>query len=187
MDNLLARRLRRWGWGTGIATVVIVVVLALAGAYMLDYSLFPKMRHGHNLPWRLDNIISESPQLRPWADSLKHSHALHDTVVLMPTGERHHATYINASEPSRRVAVLVHGYRDNGMGMMHVASIYHHMGYNILLPDLHAHGKSEGEGVQMGWKDRLDVMRWMAVADSLWGGTEGTAMVLTASRWAPPR
>lgn len=178
MDNLLARRLRRWGWGTGIATVVIVVVLALAGAYMLDYSLFPKMRHGHNLPWRLDNIISESPQLRPWADSLKHSHALHDTVVLMPTGERHHATYINASEPSRRVAVLVHGYRDNGMGMMHVASIYHHMGYNILLPDLHAHGKSEGEGVQMGWKDRLDVMRWMAVADSLWGGTEGTAMVL---------
>ena len=147
MDNLLARRLRRWGWGTGIATVVIVVVLALAGAYMLDYSLFPKMRHGHNLPWRLDNIISESPQLRPWADSLKHCHALHDTVVLMPTGERHHATYINASEPSRRVAVLVHGYRDNGMGMMHVASIYHHMGYNILLPDLHAHGKSEGEGV----------------------------------------
>ena len=178
MDNLLARRLRRWGWGIGIATVVIVVVLALAGAYMLDYSLFPKMRHGHNLPWRLDNIISESPQLRPWADSLKHCHALHDTVVLMPTGERHHATYINASEPSRRVAVLVHGYRDNGMGMMHVASIYHHMGYNILLPDLHAHGKSEGEGVQMGWKDRLDVMRWMAVADSLWGGTEGTAMVL---------
>ena len=36
MDNLLARRLRRWGWGTGIATVVIVVVLALAGAYMID-------------------------------------------------------------------------------------------------------------------------------------------------------
>lgn len=61
MDNLLARRLRRWGWGIGIATVVIVVVLALAGAYMIDYSLFPKMRHGHNLPWRLDNIISESP------------------------------------------------------------------------------------------------------------------------------
>ena len=45
MDNLLARRLRRWGWGTGIATVVIVVVLALAGAYMLDYSLFPKRGH----------------------------------------------------------------------------------------------------------------------------------------------
>ena len=167
MDNLLARRLRRWGWGTGIATVVIVVVLALAGAYMIDYSLFPKMRHGHNLPWRLDNIISESPQLRPWADSLKHSHALHDTVVLMPTGERHHATYINASEPSRRVAVLVHGYRDNGMGMMHVASIYHHMGYNILLPDLHGHGQSYGKDIQMGWKDRLDVMHWIDIAPGI--------------------
>lgn len=62
--------------------------------------------------------------------------------------------------------------------MMHIASIYHHMGFNLLLPDLHAHGRSEGEAVQMGWLDRLDVMRWMEVANSRFGHDGSTRMVL---------
>ena len=40
MDNLLARRLRRWGWGIGIATVVIVVVLALATLGVSNVALY---------------------------------------------------------------------------------------------------------------------------------------------------
>lgn len=166
-----------WFVATGII-VVIVALLVFAGNYMLHYSLFPNMRHSHSLSWRLGNIIEQNPQLRPWVDSLQQVHALRDTFLVMPTGERHHATYIAARKPTRRVAVVVHGYRDNGMGMMHIASIYNGMGYNVLLPDLHAHGKSQGEGIQMGWKDRLDVMQWMALADSLWGGSEGSLMVL---------
>ncbi len=161
----------------GIA-VTIIVVLALAGNYMLDYSLFPDMRHGHSLKWRLENIISQNPQLRTWADSLKQNHALRDTFLLMPSGERHHATYIAAATSTPRVAILVHGYSDNGMGMLHIASIYNCMGFNVLLPDLHAHGKSQGKGIQMGWKDRLDVMQWMTLANNMWGGTAGTQMVL---------
>ena len=35
------------------------------------------------------------------------------------------------------------------------------LGYNIVMPDLHASGKSEGEAIGMGWNDRLDVMQWM--------------------------
>ncbi len=166
-----------WFVATGII-VVIIALLAFAGNYMLHYSLFPNMRHSHSLSWRLNNIIDQNPQLRPWVDSLKQAHALRDTFLVMRSGERHHATYIAAPRPTCRVAVVVHGYRDNGMGMMHIASIYNRMGYNVLLPDLHAHGKSQGEGIQMGWKDRLDVMQWMALADSLWGGAEGSQMVL---------
>ena len=164
--------------GFAVVCVVLLAALGLGSDYMLRYALRPTMAHSHDLSWRFHNIIDENPQLRPWADSLQRHQALRDTFVTMPTGERHHATYILAPRPTDRVALLVHGYEDNGMGMMHIASIYHHMGFNLLLPDLHAHGRSEGEAVQMGWLDRLDVMRWMAVADSLWGGTEGTAMVL---------
>ena len=29
------------------------------------------------------------------------------------------------------------------------------------MPELHACGESEGEAIQMGWKDRLDVLQWM--------------------------
>ena len=42
------------------------------------------------------------------------------------------------------------------------------MGFNVLLPDLHACGKSDGKAQQMGWLDRLDVLQWINIADSLW-------------------
>ena len=96
----------------------------------------------------------------------------------MPTGERHHAVYIRAPRPSNKVAVLIHGYKDNCMGMIHIGYVYGQLGFNLLLPDLHAHGKSEGEGIQMGWKDREDVMRWMAVADSLFRGSSASSQMM---------
>ena len=46
------------------------------------------------------------------------------------------------------------------------------MGYSILLPDLHAHGLSEGDLIGMGWNDRLDVLHWMTVASRLFGADD---------------
>ena len=108
------------------------------------------------------------PEIVPWIDSLKQAKALRDTFVVMPTGERHHAFFVYGPRPTVRTAVLVHGYHDCAMRMIQLGYVYHHLlGYNILLPDLHAHGQSEGDAVQMGWKDRLDILRWTAIADSL--------------------
>ena len=61
--------------------------------------------------------------------------------------------------------------------MLPIGHLYsHHLGYNILLPDLHAHGLSEGDAVQMGWLDRLDVLQWMDTANELFG--DSTRMVV---------
>lgn len=57
--------------------------------------------------------------------------------------------------------------------MMMIAHIYAKMGYNVLLPDHHGHGQSEGKRIQMGWKERKDVLRWMAIADSLFSDSLG--------------
>ena len=46
----------------------------------------------------------------------------------------------------------------------------------MLLPDLRYSGLSGGEAFQMGWKDRLDVLRWMNVANQLYG--DSTRMVV---------
>ena len=43
------------------------------------------------------------------------------------------------------------------------------LGFNILLPDLQHQGESEGRAIQMGWKDRLDVLQWMNITNKyLW-------------------
>ncbi|MCR5179905.1 MAG: alpha/beta hydrolase [Bacteroidaceae bacterium] len=72
----------------------------------------------------------------------------------------------NNSEP--RVAVCIHGWRQQAISILHIARIYHQqLGCDVLLPDLHAHGLSEGETIGMGWKEREDVLHWMKVAAEL--------------------
>ena len=38
---------------------------------------------------------------------------------------------------------------------------YAENGFNVLIPDLRAHGKSEGEIIGMGWLDWLDLIVWI--------------------------
>ena len=57
--------------------------------------------------------------------------------------------------------ILVHGYQANRQAMRGLASKYYEQGYNILMPDLRAHGDSEGEYIGMGWPDRLDLLQWI--------------------------
>ena len=62
--------------------------------------------------------------------------------------------------------------------MMHIGYMFHHdFGYNILLPDLHSHGKSDGRYIQMGWRDKDDVRRWIDVAIGTFGNN--TDIVIT--------
>lgn len=167
-----------------LRSLIIAIFVAIAGGlfvaswYMLDRALMPSVRHGSLLESRLDKMLRGYPQIRPWIDSLKGAGALRDTFVFMPSGERHHAVCVRAAQSSNKVAVLVHGYKDNCMGMIHIGYVYGRLGFNLLLPDLHAHGKSEGDAIQMGWEDRKDVMRWMAVADSLFRDSAATSRMM---------
>lgn len=141
--------------------LVLMVVVTIGGSfYMLNYSLSPSASRqdtAKRFAWLFDNY----PETKPWVDSLRQAGGLRDTFVTMPTGERHHAYLIRPQSPARRTAVVVHGWRDQGAGMFQIARLYELMGYNVVVPDLHAHGLSEGEAIGMGWHERLDVLHWM--------------------------
>ena len=58
-----------------------------------------------------------------------------------------------------------------------IGYLYNHdLQYNVLLPDLQHQGESGGPAIQMGWKDRLDVMQWMHIANQIYG--DSTQMVV---------
>lgn len=143
--------------------IILAILILSASEGFIQYALKPSLKN-HPAP--------------EWVDSVISSGALKDTFLIShDSGDSIHAWYLRADSTTKDVAVLVHGYTDDAWMMGTYAEIYdRHLHYNIILPDLHYHGKSKGEYVQMGWRDRLDVLQWCAFADSLFGGS--TSQVL---------
>lgn len=150
---------------------VLGLVILFGSLYMLSFSLKPLGTIEQKNATAYSAMLAEYPQIAPWLADLEQRGALRDTMIVNDDGVELHALYAAAGTPTRRTAVIVHGYTDCAVRMLMIGYLYHYdLGYNILLPDLCYHGESGGRAIQMGWKDRLDVLRWMAIADSLFGG-----------------
>ena len=147
----------------------IMVVVLGSSVYMISYSLVPSNNRGRDYTKAYARLFTRFPDIKSWGDSLQSAGAIRDTFIMGQDGDRHHALLIASSHRSNRTAVVVHGYTDCAVDFLNIAQIYNHdMGFNVLLPDLHACGKSDGKAQQMGWLDRLDVLQWINIADSLW-------------------
>ena len=72
-----------------------------------------------------------------------------------------HGYKVNNKTNSNKWVIAVHGYTSEGINMSNVAKEYYDMGYNVLIPDLRAHGKSQGDYIGMGWDDRKDIISWI--------------------------
>ena len=155
-----------------LGLAALCTVLLCGGYYMLGYSLKPDdlVSRSRNIAASYDFMYERYPELHPWVDSLMTAGALKDFYIENDRGETLHALYVAAAHPTLKTAVIVHGYTDNAVRMLMIGYLYSkEMGFNILLPDLYGHGMSEGNHVQMGWKDRLDVLQWTETADELFG------------------
>lgn len=92
-------------------------------------------------------------------------------------------------EYSHRWIILVHGYKSSNENMMSYGSEYYDNGYNVVLPDNRAHGKSDGTYIGMGWLDKDDIgcwVNWVIEKDPqaqiiLHGVSMGGATVMMAS------
>ena len=179
---------RRIGWGIALVLMLLLMITIGGSYYMLSYSLSPD-------PERQDTakcykeLFENYPDLRPWVDSLRSRDALRDTMVTMPTGERHHALVIPSD--GQRTAVVVHGWRDCSIDFLFLARIYEQAGYRVVLPDLHAHGLSEGDMIQMGWLDSRDIVHWLSIflTDTMvvHGVSMGAATTMMTSAKALPK
>ena len=156
----------------GLLGLLAVAVVALTGGsfYMLGYSLTPKDNKGKDIPGSYEYMHSKYPFITPWLDSLQTTGALRDTFIINREGRQLHGMFASAAKPTDKTAVIVHGYTDNAIRMLMIGYLYNNdLNYNILLPDLQDNGLSEGPAIQMGWKDRLDVLNWMNIANDIFG------------------
>lgn len=65
------------------------------------------------------------------------------------------------TQDSHKWALVIHGYKSTNRNMMGYGKKYYDSGYNVLLPDDRASGKSEGNHIGMGWLDKDDMVKWI--------------------------
>lgn len=80
-----------------------------------------------------------------------------ETITLQsPTGTRLSAWFA-PGEPERGAAILLlHSLRGNRLTVLDRARFLHEAGYSVLLPDLQAHGESEGGRITFGYRESAD-------------------------------
>lgn len=175
----MKKKYKRLLWIVGIVVAVILIALLAASQYMLDFALCPAKNKGRDYGKQYLVMKGCYPWIGHWMDSIQETKAMKDTFVIANDGDRHHALLLNAPNPTSKTAVIVPGYTDCAINMLHVGYIYNNvLGMNIVIPDLHANGKSDGKAMQMGWKDRIDVIQWIAIADSLFKDSTAHARIV---------
>ena len=84
-------------------------------------------------------------------------------------GHRLHARLYRFSEGPQPLVLFFHGYHGiaewDGFGMYQICK---KLGYSILMPDMRAHGKSEGD-ISFGLRERFDVAQWISYAVQRFG------------------
>lgn len=155
----------------GLVSVLALFILLSGGIgmFMVNYSLKTPHR-GQNIGESYEQMYERYPHVQEWVDSLKTVGALKDTTIINYEGKRLHGYYVDAAVPTKNTALVIHGYTDNAIRMFMIGHLYNkELDYNIIIPDLQFHGMSEGDAVQMGWKDRLDVLEWANIALTRYG------------------
>ncbi len=155
----------------GSIIAVLLVVLCIAGNYMCSYALLPQ-EHGDDFEGDRAKTEGRYPGIMAWYDSLRTNGLIRDTTLIGEGGYKLYAFFSNAQRPesAEGTAVVVHGYTDNHICFLNLVRMYRDsLNYNVMVPDLHFHGLSEGRAVQMGWLDRLDVKRFGELAHDIWG------------------
>ena len=164
----------------------------LGGKYMSSYALTPKVHGIQDIERTRHKADSLMPGSTAWFDNLMKEGIMKDTIIVGYNDKKVYAAYAPAANPEKAngTAIIVHGYGDNHFVFLYLARMYRdQLNYNILMPDLQYHGYSEGESIQMGWLDRLDIERWIPVAHDIFpndfmvlhGVSMGAATVMMTS------
>ena len=100
-------------------------------------------------------------KLAPIANWLEEQ-SLEEIDIEARDGINLHGYYLAADNNSgRKLAILHHGFTSTAQDNMVHAKFFHDEGYDVLLLDLRAHGKSGGKYVGFGILDRYDTLEWI--------------------------
>lgn len=151
-----------------ILLCILVVILLIL--YVLFYIAFQRNRN----TMTDDSVAPKGKRYESYAQSiLQDMDRLPERYELVSTmsqdGLKLYGKYYHTAD-NAPLAIFFHGYRSSssrdGKGGF---SLSKKRGYNVLLVDQRAHGKSEGMVMTFGIKERLDCLQWIDYANERFG------------------
>lgn len=140
------------------------------GNYFVNYSLVPAEGRADEVTPAADpsmdstdhiiiraNRAEIEQQKNSWLETVEPKLS----TILSADGLKLEADTFYQSSDSHRWVVLAHGYGSRREKMRNIGSFYAQKGYHVLIPDMRAHGRSEGGYIGMGWLDRMDLLLWI--------------------------
>ncbi len=186
------KRIVKTGIAAGCAAELFMSAYLFLYAFYREkiYLLGRKKKDEASEDW--NTFLRKSKEGEEWMKTKK----TESISILSEEGLRLTATMLWAPKQTGKTVIAVHGYRGNGVrDFAGSAAFYHEMGFNFLMIDNRAHGKSEGKWIGFGWKEKNDIQRWCEyVSDrfqneaqiALVGVSMGAAAVMMAAGEALP-
>lgn len=126
-------------------------ILIYVGNYFYDYTL--NSYSDKNILEKIPVNENKRNESREWLNN--HSE---DVYIVNEKLELH--SYFIKKESSVYI-IMVHGYRSDATGLISPIKKLQKQNYNLLIPDLRGHGKSDGDYIGMGWHERYDIIKWI--------------------------
>lgn len=177
-----------WTWILLIALGAFALVCAGLGAALFSYAIVRKKKYPGKYKKKFKDEYFASIA---WYEAQEKK----PLEIQSRDGLALRAQYLEAKNPTRRVAIVVHGHKDEGKRMAYITRMFHEMGLDVLVPDLRAHGQSEGRYFGMGYLDRVDLSLWIRRVIELKGDdaeivlhgiSMGAAAVMMTAGFNPP-
>lgn len=147
--------------------VLLLAVLMFAGNYLIDFAIVRKENAKDVAPEStvtaenqeiIDSNIKEiQEQTDQWLQMVRQEEA----ELVSEDGLKLKGDVFWTDSGSHKWLIAVHGYTGKRQDMQNVAGFYGLQGYNVLTPDMRAHGESQGTYIGMGWLDRQDILKWI--------------------------
>lgn len=175
--------------------IILYISANLIGNYFVTYTL-TNNSDSKNRKTNLSSILSEEErkkinlEIKNEKEKVAEFEKLHSfETVNIKSKDNLKLNALMIDNKSDKWVILVHGYKRDSNSMKGIAIEYLKNGYNVLLIDNRAHGKSEGEYITMGWFEKEDISLWVDYINQkrenqkivLHGISMGAASVLNAT------
>ena len=144
-----------------IILVILILFFFLVGNYFCNIALSPKVSKKYILRAVTNEDKEEEKKDNAEGEKWLGDFAIEIDIISQDNLKLHGYQVYNPIKKSDIWVILAHGYMGSSFEMVKYAKKFIELGYNTLLVDLRAHGKSEGKYIGMGWKDRNDILSWI--------------------------